>query len=68
MKQLLAAALCLTLAGCSGFVFPGPDDGVRMQAASPDYTPGPEGDYVPPIDDERMTSTCTMKGQGAVCR
>lgn len=68
MKQLLAAACCLLLTGCGGLVFPGPEDGARMQGTGQNYTPEEAGGYEPPLTHERMTSTCTMKGQGAVCR
>ena len=68
MKQLLALACCLLLAGCSGFVFPGPEDAARMEGSSEVYPPGVEGGYEPPPANERMTSTCTMKGQVVICR
>lgn len=68
MKQLLAAVLCLLLTGCGGLVFPGPEDAARMEDALQVYPPGVEGGYEPPPANERMTSTCTMKGQGVVCR
>lgn len=68
MKQLLAVACCLLLTGCGGLVFPEPGDGARMQSTGQTYAPEGEGGYAPPLANERMTSTCTMQGQGAVCR
>lgn len=68
MKKLFAIACCLFLSGCGGFVFPGPDEGARMDGTSQAYPLEAEGGYEQPQSGERMTSTCTMSGRGAVCR
>lgn len=68
MKMILAAACCLFLTGCGGFVFPGPGDGAVMQGGPQVYAPATEGGLDQPSAGNQITSTCTMRGRGVVCR
>lgn len=68
MKKLFVAACCLLLTGCGGFVFPGPADAPLMESGAQAYPSGAEGGFEPAPTAHQMTSTCTMKGKGVVCR
>lgn len=66
MTKLFVAACCLLLAGCAATGMSAGTD--PMQSDGSTYVPADvAGTYVPPAD-ERLTSTCTMRGQSAVCR
>ncbi|SEL55602.1 hypothetical protein SAMN04515666_104261 [Bosea lupini] len=66
MTKLFAAACCLLLAGCTAT---GMSAGIDpMQSDGSRYVPTDvAATYAPPAD-ERLTSTCAMRGQSVVCR
>lgn len=68
MKKLFVAACCLLLAGCAAVGSLSESPGIDpMQSDGQTYVPGTAGGYEPPPAEERLTTTCTMKGQGAQC-
>ena len=68
MKKLFVAACCLFLTGCAaGSTWSGSSGIDPMQSDGLTYVPGPSGGYEPPPDEERLTTTCTMKGKGVQC-
>ena len=68
MKKLFVAACCLLLAGCAAVGNLSEPTGIDpMQSDGQTYEPGPGGGYAPLPAEERLTTTCTMKGKGAQC-
>jgi hypothetical protein len=68
MKKLFLVACCMMLAGCTAVGMSGPSGIDPMQSDGSAYVPaGVAGTYPPPAD-ERLTTTCSMRGQSAVCR
>jgi hypothetical protein len=68
MKKFLAAACCLFLTGCAAFGGVSESTGVDpMQSDGQTYVPRSAGSFEPPPAEERITSTCTMKGQNVNC-
>lgn len=68
MKKLFLVACCMMLAGCTAVGMSGPSGIDPMQSDGSTYVPaGVAGTYPPPAD-ERLTTTCSMRGQSAVCR
>lgn len=68
MKKLFAVACGLLLTGCGGFVFPGPEQSAPMEWGGQPQVPQGANDFQPSRADNQMTSSCTMRGQGVVCR
>lgn len=68
MTKLFVAACCILIGGCAATGMSGPAGLDPMQSDGSTYVPaGVEGTYQPSAD-ERLTSTCTMRGKGVVCR
>lgn len=66
MTKFFVAACCLLLAGCAAT---GMSAGIDpMQSDGSAYVPANVAATSAPSADERLTSTCTMRGQGVVCR
>lgn len=68
MTKLFLAMCCMLLAGCTTVGVSGSAGVDPMQSDGSIYVPaGVDGAY-PRSADERPTATCTMRGQGVVCR
>lgn len=68
MKKLFVAACCLLLTGCAAIGGLSEPTGIDpMQSDGLTYVPRTEGSYQPPPDEERLTTSCTMKGKGVQC-
>ncbi|HEV2512526.1 hypothetical protein [Bosea sp. (in: a-proteobacteria)] len=66
MTKLFVAACCMLLAGCAAT---GMSAGIDpMQSDGSSYVPADVAPTYAPSADERLTSTCTMRGQSVVCR
>ena len=66
MTKFFVAVCCMLLAGCAAT---GMSAGVDpMQSDGSTYVPSNGAATYAPSADERPTSTCTMRGQSAVCR
>lgn len=66
MTKFFVAACCLLLAGCTAT---GMSAGVDpMQSDGSAYVPADVAATSAPSADERLTSTCVMRGQSVVCR
>lgn len=66
MKALFVVACCVLLGGCAGENLSGSAGSIQVEDGRT-YTPGlASGSDVPPVQ-ERITTTCTMSGQSAVC-
>lgn len=68
MKKLFAAACCLLLTGCAGFAYPGLSGSAPMESGAQTYAPETANGFEPAPAGNQLTSSCTMKGQGVVCR
>jgi|GEM_PF-3590254 len=66
MTKLFVAACCMLLAGCAAT---GMSAGIDpMQSDGSTYMPADVAGTSAPSADERLTSTCAMRGQSVVCR
>ncbi len=68
MKKLFLVACCLMLAGCAATGISGPPGADPMQSDGSTYVPANVAGTYPSSADERLTSTCVMRGQSVVCR
>ena len=68
MTKLFVAACCIVLASCTAVGMSGPSAVDPMQSDGSTYVPADVAGTYPPPADERLTSTCSMRGQSAVCR
>ncbi len=68
MKKLFLATCCLMLAGCAATGLPAPAGADPMQSDGSTYVPASVAGTYPSPSDERLTSTCVMRGQSVVCR
>lgn len=68
MKKLFAVACCALLAGCTAIGSPRQSVGIdAMDSDGQTYVPATGGGYEPPAPEQRLTTTCTMKGKGVQC-
>lgn len=67
MKLVFAIACCAWLSGCASGGFGEPPRIDPMAGDGQTYVPGLGGGAELPRAEERITSTCTMKGQTVVC-
>ena len=66
MTKLFVAACCMVLAGCTAT---GMSAGIDpMQSDGSTYAPADVAATYAPSADDRLTSTCAMRGQSVVCR
>lgn len=68
MTKLFVAACCMLLAGCAAPGVWGPSGVDPMQSDGSTYVPAGVAGTYPSSVDERLTSTCTMRGKSVVCR
>jgi len=68
MKKLIAAAGFVLLAGCVASSPRGSTGFDPMDSDATTYVPGSASSYEPPAAEERLTTSCTMKGKGVECR
>ncbi|CAH1651148.1 conserved exported hypothetical protein [Hyphomicrobiales bacterium] len=68
MKKFFVAACCALLAGCAAGGLSQTGSGDPMESDGQTYVPATADGYAPPPAEERLTSTCVMKGQNVVCR
>lgn len=68
MKMLFVAACGLLLTGCAAVGSLSEPTRINpMQSDGQSYAQGPAGSYEPPPAEERLTTSCTMKGKGVQC-
>jgi len=69
MKKLFAAAACcLVLTGCTAVGGTSNSTGFDpMESDGQTYVPRIGGSFDPPPAEERLTSSCKMKGQSVQC-
>lgn len=68
MKKLFLTACCMMLAGCAATGISAPANVDPMQSDGSTYVPADVAGTYPSPADERLTSTCSMRGQSVVCR
>jgi hypothetical protein len=68
MKKLFLTACCMMLAGCTATGISAPANVDPMQSDASTYVPAIVVGTYPSSADERLTSTCDMRGQSVVCR
>jgi len=68
MQKFFVAACCLFLTGCTAIGGASESTGVdAMESNGQTYVPRTAGSFEPPPVEERITSTCTMKGKNVNC-
>lgn len=67
MKKLIVAACCFLLAGCASDNLPGTAGPSPMDSGAQNYAPGLASGSEARSVEEPITTTCTMRGQSAVC-
>lgn len=68
MKVVVVLVCCAWLSGCA---YGGLAESSRIDPMASDgqtYVPGIASSAEPPGTEDRITSTCTMRGQNVVCR
>lgn len=68
MKKLFLVACCMMLAGCAATGMSAPAGADPMQSDGLTYVPANVTGTYPAAADERLVSTCAMRGQSVICR